>query len=64
MSEIVKNTKIEWLDIAYLLLSEKLCVYHFDLDRDQSERLKCQTSPVSVVVLQTQKKQFSKLRIT
>lgn len=42
------------LDVPHLFLSEQLCVHHLDLDRNQSEGLKCQTPSASVVVLNTQ----------
>lgn len=42
------------LYIPHLLLSQQLRVHHLDLDGNQSERLKCQTPSVSVVVLCTQ----------
>lgn len=44
------------LDIPYLLLSEHLYVHHLDLNRNQSEGLKCQAASVSVVVLDTHTK--------
>lgn len=42
-------------DASYLLLSEQLRVHHFDLDGNQSEGLECQTTPVSVVILNTKR---------
>lgn len=45
------------LEIPHLFLSEKLCVHHLDLYRDQGEGLERQTAPVSVVVLETQRRE-------
>lgn len=46
------------LQTFYLLVGEQLCAHHFHLDRDQSQRLECQTAPVSVFVLHTQQNQM------
>lgn len=45
--------------LIYLLLSQKLCVHHLDLNGNQRERLKCQTPPVSVVVLHKEYKEHT-----
>lgn len=51
--DLFQTLNITTLDIPHLLPSEQLSAHHLDLDRNQSEGLKCQTASVSVVVLNT-----------
>lgn len=56
--KIVTSRRLIYIFNSYLLLGEQCCVYHFYLNRNQSQGLKRQATPVPVVVLKKNNKKI------